>query len=381
MSKGAIAVHQFHHGVDVGDGVTNSLFFIQKLLRSLGFESDIFAVNAPRSLSDRIRPYQALEKCDAERTLLLHHHSMGHDIGAWLESLSLRRALVYHNITPAEFFAPGSDNRHYAELGREQLKQWRDTFAAVLAVSEYNADDLVSLGYARDAIRVIPLLVDSDNLLDETTTLGSLATLVHPALEFRPALAFVGRIVENKRQHLLLEMLWYLHRMLDLPDDEKPMLVLAGGGETSPYGRFLWQRLHQLHLDDSVVICGKIDDATRQVLYRQSAAFVCASAHEGFGMPLVEAMAADCPVVAIDKANVSHTLGEGGLILGEDDPAGMAAAVALLLQDEPLRHAVQEGQRHALTRYTSERLRDELRDWLDTELDLRPPHPAAPSFT
>ncbi len=310
MSKGTIAVHQFHHGVDVGDGVTNSLFFIQKLLRALGFDSEIFAVNIPRSLSDRVRPYQGLEQCEQARTLLLHHHSMGHDLAGWIDGLALRRALVYHNITPAEFFAPDSDNRHYAELGREQVRQWRDSFAAVLAVSEYNADDLVSLGYARDAIRVIPLLVDSDHLVDSdnrvdaTTLSGSLATLVHPALEFRPALSFVGRIVENKRQHSLLEMLWYLHRMLgNVPEDRKPMLVLAGGGETSAYGRFLWQRMHQLHLDDSVVICGKVDDATRQALYRQSAAFVCASAHEGFGMPLVEAMAADCPVVAIDKAN------------------------------------------------------------------------------
>ncbi|MEQ5801214.1 glycosyltransferase family 4 protein [Halomonas sp. H10-9-1] len=367
MTQPITAIHQFHHGVDVGDGVTNSLLFIQRLLQELGFDSHIYAASIPAAMAERVRPCHALERCDPEDTLLLQHHSMGHDLGDWLSRLGVPRALVYHNITPAGFFSPGSDLHHYATLGREQLVQWRDEFRAVLAVSEYNAEDLVALGYAREAITTLPLLVDLERLAEAPEKLPEPAARLHPALAERPYLLFVGRLVENKRQHLLLEALWHLQRMQARHGGGPPaMLVLAGGGERSDYGHFLRQRLHQLQLDDSVVMPGKVDDALLQGLYRRSAAFVCASAHEGFGMPLVEAMLADCPVVAMGLTNIPHTLGEGGLVLDSEDPAVMAASLSLLLEDEALRNEVIAGQRRSLERYRPEVLADSLRDWLET---------------
>lgn len=370
MTQPITAIHQFHHGVDVGDGVTNSLLFIQKLLRGLGFQSQLYAANVPPAMADRVRPYHELGECDPAATLLLQHHSMGHDLGEWLSRQAMPRALVYHNITPACFFSPGSDYRHYAELGRQQLIAWRDDFRAVLAVSDYNAEDLEALGYPRERIAIIPLLVDLDKLAADPSRLPDVASQLHPELAERPALLFVGRLVENKRQHLLLEALWHLQRMQrrhggDRAGGAPPaMLVLAGGGSDSDYARFLRQRLHQLHLDDSVIMPGKVDDTLLQALYRQSSAFVSASAHEGFGMPLVEAMVADCPVVAMGQTNVPHTLGEGGLVLDNEDPAAMAAAVALLLEDPALADTVRAGQRRSLERYRPEHLAAQLRDWL-----------------
>jgi glycosyltransferase involved in cell wall biosynthesis len=367
------AIHQFHHGVDVGDGVTNSMLFIRKLLRSMGFASEIFAVNIPSRLQGEVKPYHGLESAPPGATLLLQHHSMGHELGEWINKLAVPRVLVYHNITPSEFFSPGSDYRRYAELGREQLRQWREGFESVIAVSDYNADDLATLGYAREQISVIPLLVDMQKLGTSEPPRPALRQTLHPALKVRPALLFVGRIVENKRQHLLLEMLWYLHRMGEHSQQPLPMLVIAGGGDTTPYGHFIRQRAHQLHLDDSVIIPGKVDDEMLQALYQHSAAFVCASAHEGFGMPLLEAMAAQCPVVAMNTSNIPHTLGEGGLVLNDQNPAAMAAAVALLLEDDKLRQTVLEGQQRALNRYQPELLAQQLRHWLQTTLNITPP--------
>ncbi|TFH86507.1 glycosyltransferase [Billgrantia azerbaijanica] len=363
MSQPITAIHQFHHGVDVGDGVTNSMLFIQRLLRERGFESEIFAARIPEPLEGRVRSHRHLEGCDPDATLLLQHHSLGHSLGDWLRGLGLPRALVYHNITPPGYFSEGSELRHYAELGREQLRDWRDDFRAVLAVSDYNAEDLQGEGYAPDAIRVIPLLVDLARLDGPVASDVSLAKQLHPELGHRPALSFVGRLVENKRQHLLIEMLWHLQHMLPARAP-RPMLVLAGGGKDSEYARFLKHRLHQLRLDDSVVMPGKVDDATLAGLYRGSAAFVCASAHEGFGMPLVEAMLADCPVVAMGLTNIPHTLGEGGLVLDSEDPAVMAAAVALLLEDPALADTVRAGQQRTLARYQPDTLKEALRDWL-----------------
>ncbi|MDR9440697.1 MAG: glycosyltransferase family 4 protein [Halomonas sp.] len=374
MTQPITAIHQFHHGVDAGDGVTNSLLFIQRLLREVGVESDIYAANIPATMADCVRPYRELESCDPASSLLLHHHSMGHELGEWLNRLAVPRALVYHNITPAGFFPPGSDLHRYAERGREQLVKWRDEFRAVLAVSDFNAEDLVALGYEREAITTIPLLVDLDRPAADAGTLPDPATRLHPGLSERPVLLFVGRIVENKRQHLLIEALWHLQRMQAQHGGGPPaMLVMVGGGETSDYARFLRQRLHQLHLDDSVIMPGKVDDLLLQALYRHSAAFVCASAHEGFGMPLVEAMLADCPVVAMGLTNIPYTLGEGGLVLDSEDPAVMAASLSLLLEDKSLRDEVLAGQQRSLLRYRPEVLASALRDWLTGSLGLTLP--------
>lgn len=378
MTQSITAIHQFHHSVDAGDGVTNSLLFIQRLLKKMGFDSQLYAASIPAAMAERVRPYHELEQCATEHTLLLQHHSMGHDLGGWLERLKLPRALVYHNITPPGFFPPGSGMHRYATLGREQLIQWRDDFHAVLAVSDYNAEDLIALGYARSAITTIPLLVDTERLAVSSGEQPDLAGQLHPALATRPALLFVGRLVENKRQHLLLEALWHLHRMpATAPNRPPAMLVLAGGGHDSDYARFLRQRMHQLALDDSVLMPGKISDAQLQTLYQHSAAFVSASAHEGFGMPLVEAMLADCPVVAMGLTNVPYTLGEGGLVLDSEDPAVLAASLSLLLEDRELHDEVLAGQRRALQRYQPERLACALQGWLHASLGTELPAPAS----
>lgn len=375
MTLSITAIHQFHHGVDVGDGVTNSLLFIQRLLQQMGFDSEIFAVNMPPAMANRVRPHLELERIDSEHTLLLHHHSLGHDLGDWLSSLELPRALVYHNITPASFFSPGSVLHHYSVLGHKQLLQWRNEFRAVLAVSEFNAEDLIAMGYSKDAIATIPLLVDLERQAEVSLASCTPAEQLHPSLNDRPVLLFVGRLVENKRQHLLLEALWHLHHLQrqhagDMP---RPMLVLAGGGQMSEYAQFLHQRMHQLGLDDSVIIPGKVADGMLQALYQQSDAFVCASAHEGFGMPLVEAMRADCPVVAMGCTNVPHTMGEGGLVLESEDPAAMAASLLLLLTDDELKKSIIAGQRRALARYRPDVLAAALREWLTSELSIELP--------
>lgn len=367
MTHSIKAIHQFHHGVDDGDGVTNSLLFIQRLLHGLGFVSEIYAANIPAALADRVRPCRHLEQADPASTLLLQHHSMGHELGDWVSQLFMPRVLVYHNITPAGFFSRNSDLHRYATLGREQLLQWKSDFRAVLAVSDYNAEELVGLGYSHEAITTIPMLVDLERYVESPSELPDPARILHPELAERPSLLFVGRLVENKRQHLLLEALWHLQQMQARYRIGPPaMLVLAGGGERSDYARFLRQRLHQLQLDDSVIMPGKVDDALLHALYRHSAGFVCASAHEGFGMPLVEAMQADCPVVAMGLTNIPYTLGEGGLVLESEEPAVMAATLSLLLEDESLRDQVIAGQRRSLERYRPDILADALRDWLTT---------------
>ena len=125
------------------------------MLRSFGFESDIFVEHVDPVLSKQIRPLEGLRV--AESDMLLIHHSMGHDAFPRLTALRCRKFLVYHNITPPEFFEdPGT--KAYAIKGYSQLSLFRDIVESTIAVSSFNARQLSSRGFGD--ITVIPLLKD-----------------------------------------------------------------------------------------------------------------------------------------------------------------------------------------------------------------------------
>src|SRR5437868_12485595 len=115
------AVHQFHSGSAYGDAVTNSMLYAQDLLRQLGFESEIFVEYPTPELQGRLHPHRALAARPDD--VLLVHHSIGHNQMAWLRQLPGKKILVYHNITPAHFFTPGSVLHEYSNLGRRQLAE------------------------------------------------------------------------------------------------------------------------------------------------------------------------------------------------------------------------------------------------------------------
>src|ERR1700756_2414921 len=128
-----INIHQFHSGSSVADAVTNCMFFVQSMLQSFGFTSDIFVEHVDPALSWRLRRLDDLRV--AKDDLLLIHHSMGHDAFSRLAELRCRKFLVYHNITPPQFFEEGDPFHAYAIKGYAQLSLFRDIVESAIAVS------------------------------------------------------------------------------------------------------------------------------------------------------------------------------------------------------------------------------------------------------
>src|SRR5580692_6507228 len=194
------AIHQFHSGSAYGDGVTNGMFFIQKVLRESGYRSEIYCVNVDPRLRCRIHHFQDYE--DSADDLLLVHYSLGTDHDLFITNLNSPAVLIYHNITPAHFFPEGSGTRVLIESGRRQLAQWAVDrhFVGAIADSEFNAEELASWGYS--PIASIGLLVDLDRL-------RSHAWNADVANEIKDArnLLFVGRICEHKGQIALAQMM------------------------------------------------------------------------------------------------------------------------------------------------------------------------------
>lgn len=361
MSPNPRAIHQFHVGSAFGDGVTNSMLFIRELLHELGFESEIYCAQIAHELTHILRPIEAYP--DSPDQLLLLHHSLGHNHGAWVEALQSRLVIIYHNITPAEFFPAGSPMRRYSEIGRKQLADWRTRFIGAIGDSAFNTSELLQLGY-ENAV-TIPLLVNIDRM-------RSIAADKHLMNRLSGSfnMAFVGRISENKCQHDLISIFAHLRRRLALP----ARMILAGDVSSQDYLARLKHMCGDLHLGDSVEITGKISDESLSAIYQTADVFVSMSEHEGFGMPLIEAMAHDAPVIAYNSGAIADTIGEGGLLLSRKDHPRTAGLIKVVSEAPDLRRRILLGQRRNLRRFERETLRNALAGFLeDVGMEVRRP--------
>lgn len=356
------AIHQFHGGSSAGDAITNGLLYTQQLLRTLGYASEIYCEDVAPELAGRIHPAAAFP--DSEDVVLLLHFSWAIRYFEWLNTLKCRKALLFHNITPPEFFDEGQEFERVSLLSRQQLAGLRHLVSASLTNSHYSARDLIALGFAEP--EVLPLLFDPAGWLaaphDETTARRLAAD---PSLK----ILFVGRIVANKRQEDLLHVV----RCLKQAGTRRPLLILPGGVGAGPaYGESLVSLAADLDVADCVHFAGKVSDAELRAFYRGADVFLSLSDHEGFCVPLVEAMAFDLPVVALASSAIPETVGQGGLLLDNGDP-GIVAALLTVLADEPeLRRRLVLAGRQNLERFdrglTLHRLASFLRNRLGVEV-------------
>ena len=348
----SINVHQFHSGSSAADAITNCMLFVQSMVRSFGFESDIFVEHMDPALAGRVRRLEDLEI--AEKDLLLVHHSMGHDAFPRIADLRCRKVLVYHNITPPQFFAEDDPFHSYAIKGYAQLSLFRDIVELAIAVSSFNARQLSRRGF--DKVTVIPLLKDFAAIRDAP---HSKTPYYDEAAVFR--LLFVGRLVPHKCQHELIDFVDHVRSIGRIPLE----LILVGHfDEADPYKVRLDELARRSGLDRHINIIGRVTDEELFGWYRAASAYVSLSEHEGFGVPLVEAMAFDLPVVAYASSAVPDTLGEAGIPLFDKNPASILEALLRLHEDRWFRAEVIRSQRRRLSRLSRRRIEDELRDWL-----------------
>src|SRR6516165_7809948 len=347
-----INVHQFHSTASVGDAVTNSLFFVQSMLRGSGFESEIFSEHIHRALCSRVRRLEDLRL--TEHDLLLIHHSMGHDALARLADLRCRKFLVYHNITPPQFFEEEDPYRPYSVKGYSQLALCRDIVESAIAVSSFNARQLCQRGFGD--VTVIPLLKDFAAIRDAP---HSRMPYYDESALFR--LLFVGRIVPHKCQHELIE---FVNRVRSIGRVPLELVLVGYFDPATGYEARLDELVLGSGLDEHVKITGQVTDEELFGWYRAASTYVSLSEHEGFGVPLIEAMAFDLPVIAYASSAVSETLGGAGIVIPDKNPATILEHLVRLHEDRRFRGDIIRSQRRRLLRFSRGRIEAELRDWL-----------------
>lgn len=326
-------IHQVLATAAPEDATTNSCFELRELLRRSG-PSDLFARNIHPDLVQEVIPLSEYPRRVARPTrddLILLHLSIGEpDLFAFLMDRPERVILIYRNISPAALYL--QFDPAFASLledGRQELAALRDRVVLALADSRYNADELIGLGYSD--VRVSRMIVEPRRLqsvVPDQVAARRLAGLGGPTL------LFVGQLLPHKRPDLLLKAFHILTTYL-VPDAR--LLMVGNAERLPPYKKALERFRDQLNLTWAF-IDGGVAESEFVAYYRRADVFVTASEHEGFCVPLLEAMAFDVPIVARAHAAIPETLGDAGLLLPpDDDPTLMAEALAEVITNGELR--------------------------------------------
>ena len=333
-----MAVHQLLVGASSGDAVTNAALALRPLLRRIG-PSDIFANYIEPEVTGDVLPLRELAGRGAGRgDVLVYHASIGEpDVAALLLERREPLVLVFHNVTPAAYFAT-VDPYLAARLaaGRVELTALAGRVKLALAVSAFNAADLAGLGY--ENVEVWPLPLDPAQWLGVEPDGATAERLAQE--EERPLVLYVGQVLPHKRVDVLLSAFCVLQTYL-LPEAR---LAVVGPARNTRYGAAIEALAREQNID--VTFTGRVSDAKLAAWYRAASAFATMSEHEGVGIPLLEAMAHGVPAVARAWAAIPETAGGAGLVLPADaGPLLVAEALESVISDEGTRKLLVDGGR------------------------------------
>ena len=339
-------VNQWIPAAHQGDAVGDSARRVRDLLRQKGHEADIFALSINAELVEEVRPFTDPAARSGDITVL--HFAVPSPMTEALTMLRGRRVLQYHNITPAHFFAPyDAGIFRIAALGRSELRALVGGVDLALGDSEYNRMELEALGFADTG--VMPIMVDTERLARAPRQ-----PVLERTLGDGPAnILFVGRVAPNKKLEDHIRLAEHYKRYVDT--DYRFVFV----GRTNAVPRY-YATLQALVLQydmppERFLFTGVVPDVELAAYYRTAHAYVSLSEHEGFCVPLVEAMAADVPVLAYGSTAVPETLGGAGVCFTPKDLEYAAELLALLVYDDELRSSIIAGQRRRLADFSTAR--------------------------
>jgi len=336
-----IAIHQIMPGFLYGDALGNQAVRIRELLRGWGHRSQVYAQYRDRRLDDSGEDYRRYPGSAEEITLF--HYSIGSPLTQFVQTLSGPVVPYYHNVTPAGFLR--GYNETLADLldqGRRELALFKDAPFA-LAASEYNRQEMLDLGFRH--VEVLPYFVTLDTLRSSAESPAGQDVMARYD-DGAVNLLFVGRLVPNKRQDDLIRAFSAYYHLIN-PNSR---LLLVGSEANAPgYRLELEAQAAALGLADHVHLPGAVGPREGLGGYYHSAdLFLCLSEHEGFCIPLVEAMAFDLPVIAYRATGVPYALGGAGVLVNAKRYEQIAELIELLVADETLRQQVTAGQRRRL---------------------------------
>lgn len=350
-----IMIHQLLNGFAAGDAISNYALELRKIFRSWGYGSHIFV--PPAHLDPRManagQPLIEHARHSSPDNILIYHFSIGSTATDYFKNIPDKKIVIYHNITPARYFALIKPETAAAlEGGRRELFELRPVTDLALGVSEYNRRELEEAGFTPTG--TIPLAINWSSLKRKPSWSVRLRYLRN-----RNNILFVGRIVPNKKIEDLLKVFFYYKKT---KPTAQLFLVGSHAGNESYFSHLL-SVVKELSLTD-VFFSDHVSHSQLLAYYKLARIFLCLSEHEGFCMPLLESMHFGIPVMAYAAGAVPETLNGAGILIREKNYPEIAEMAALLCNDKKFRQAIIEGQYRRLEEFKSVSLEDKLKEHL-----------------
>jgi len=352
-----IRIDQLTAGFAEGDAISGIATELQKLFRIWGYASEIYAI--PQFTSPRMRglckDYREYHHFGGPRDVTIFHFSIGGELIEFFRRLKCRKVLVYHNITPPEYYAAvDPDAAKRLQEGYARLESLRECVDLALTGSEFNKSGLVAAGYRN--VQVLPPLIDFESLDAEPDP-----EVVQKYPDNFVNLLFVGRVVPNKKFEDLIKIFYFYQKTVN----PRSRLFLVGSyAGTGRYYSYLRGLVAELDLRD-VIFTGHVDFRELLAYYRLADAFLCMSEHEGFCIPLLEAMHFQVPVIAYRSSAVPETLGGASIVVNEKQPELIAEMIYELLTRRHFRKKIIQRQNRRLAEFALETVSQRLRECLE----------------
>ncbi len=329
-----VAVHQFIATLNPHDATGAHTLLLRDALRAAGWRSEIFAEAIHDDLSSQAYKHWMYPDHATEGDVAVYQFTTSSAVAGYLAERGVPLIVDFHNFTAPEYFdgwEPQSVER--ATRAAEELALLAPRARLGLAKSRYSERELRRAGCRRTA--VFPALADYARV-SAAPDARVAAELAHARAGGGADILFVGRVVPSKAQHELVKAVWAYRRLYD----PQARLHLVGGTTSFEYTKALQDFIGDLGLAESVRLAGEVSDASLAAHYAAADVYLSLSAHEGFGVPLVEAMAAGVPVVARGAGAVGETAAGAALLLDAADPSYIAAALHRVCTDDALRAAL-----------------------------------------
>ncbi len=306
------AIHQFIPIVESGAVGTHCLL-LRDSFRKAGFESEIFTDNITPLVAKEVHLYTDYGKIISANPedILIYQMAVGSPVADFFKQQKAHLVVNHHNITPPSFFSDWQpDFIRGSSWGLQQLSELAKVSELAIADSSFNEQELIEVGYKKTA--VVPVLINLE-LWNQDADLSLLNKLQKEKSAGGHNWLFVGRMVPHKAQHDIIKAFALYKKLFD-PNSR---LYLIGSNSSENYKRALIKLISSLELDSSVHFSTGVTHTELMAHYEAADIFVCLSDHEGFCVPLLEAMFYKIPILAFKSTAIIETLDNAGVIFTE----------------------------------------------------------------
>ena len=350
-------INQLLPGFSTGDAISDYVRELQRILRRWGHQSEIYCVyqHASRDGKALIHDYNEHRLTNKDDDITIFHFSIGSELTEYFKQVKGRKILVYHNITPPEYFRAISDEKAMVlEQGKKEFKELVGVPDLALAVSDYNRQELVRAGFKNSG--VLPLIVNLNYLSKMPTRKVS-----RKFSDYYQNFLFVGRVAPNKKLEDVIKIFYYYKKLIE----PKSRLFLVGSASgIDRYLAYLRGLIIELDLPD-VHLTGHVNTTELLAYYNLADIFICMSEHEGFCIPLLESMHFKIPIIAYKAAAIPETLGDSGILVKEKNFPAIAEMADLVLRNKDLRKQITDKETERLKEFNSSKIEVLLKSYLE----------------